>query len=40
MSTGPAAVGFLVDVPVGWSVDWDWGLPPDRADHPDPYLPD
>ena len=27
MSTGPAAVSFLVDAPVGWSVDWAWCLP-------------
>jgi len=27
MSTGPAAVSFLVDAPVGWSADWAWGLP-------------
>src|SRR5215469_9067943 len=28
MSTGPAAVSFLVDAPIGWSADWAWGLPP------------
>ena len=27
MSIGPAAASFLVDVPVGWSADWAWGLP-------------
>jgi len=27
MSTGPAAVGFLVDTPIGWSADWAWGVP-------------
>ena len=27
MSIDPAASSVLVDVPVGWSVDWAWGLP-------------
>ena len=27
MLIGPAAVGFLMDTPVAWGVDWAWGLP-------------
>ena len=27
MSIDSAAASFLVDVPVGWSADWAWGLP-------------